>query len=365
MTVAEQIYRLLQEHDCVIVPGFGAFLKRYVAASIHPVSHKLSPPHYTVAFNAVLQVDDGLLIQTYQASLLEAGASKKAVSLFVANAKHALEKGESVYLNRLGVVYTSKEGNWIFEPESGSLTFNDFGLVALYARPIERTLEEETMAEPIKPKASRPVKSRSAGIRNTKAEKAPEKGTETKKKPIGLLIAAGLALLLLVPSIWLGVGVYTGNIQTAGLFGLLNLPSGKEALNIPTQDSTTQSVPEVVSEDTTTILTETEIVESEPVIQEEYEAPVEASPKQNNQELFLVPTAGHFYVVAGSFSAKNNALRYARQFRAEGVEAYVMKGRDGNFFKVVIGDLSSKAEADKLLDSLRPNYGLDLWALKY
>ena len=55
------IGKLLFEHDCVIIPSFGGLLANYVGAEIHPITNALKPPRKKIAFNEVLQLNDGLL----------------------------------------------------------------------------------------------------------------------------------------------------------------------------------------------------------------------------------------------------------------------------------------------------------------
>ena len=61
MDVRVTISRLLEEHDCVILPGYGGFIGNYAPARIDPVSHSFVPPSKKILFNINLKQNDGLL----------------------------------------------------------------------------------------------------------------------------------------------------------------------------------------------------------------------------------------------------------------------------------------------------------------
>ena len=61
MNITLYINKLLNLHDCVILPGFGGFVTNYVNAKVSE-KNIFSPPRKIVAFNRNLKNDDGLLI---------------------------------------------------------------------------------------------------------------------------------------------------------------------------------------------------------------------------------------------------------------------------------------------------------------
>lgn len=52
---------LIKRYDCVIVPGFGAFIAQYQSARIEETSGIIQPPSRCIAFNESVQHNDGLL----------------------------------------------------------------------------------------------------------------------------------------------------------------------------------------------------------------------------------------------------------------------------------------------------------------
>src|SRR5680860_318593 len=62
MALEHYISELLYRYNCVVVPGFGAFLTQSRSAVIHEGTHTLYPPTKTVSFNQQLISNDGLLV---------------------------------------------------------------------------------------------------------------------------------------------------------------------------------------------------------------------------------------------------------------------------------------------------------------
>ena len=69
MKISHHIFNLLHEHDCVIIPDFGAFVSRNISAKISVDKTKIFPPNKEISFNKNLVKNDGLLINNI--SLIE------------------------------------------------------------------------------------------------------------------------------------------------------------------------------------------------------------------------------------------------------------------------------------------------------
>ena len=64
LEIHEHISRLLYDHECVIIPGFGAFLTRHHVAEVNNATHMLRPMSRRVHFNASINQNDGLLAKS-------------------------------------------------------------------------------------------------------------------------------------------------------------------------------------------------------------------------------------------------------------------------------------------------------------
>lgn len=66
--IARHIETLLLENDCVIVPDFGGFVAHYTAAEWKGQEQVFYPPGRVIGFNPKLQINDGVLAQSYMKS---------------------------------------------------------------------------------------------------------------------------------------------------------------------------------------------------------------------------------------------------------------------------------------------------------
>jgi hypothetical protein len=117
MQLSQYISTLLYRYECVVVPGFGAFLTHKVSAEIDTQAQVFSPPKKRLSFNEQLQSNDGVLanyIATSEKVSYENALSKIAKQ--VAEIQQSLKKNETVSLKYVGDLSRSKTGALEFEP---------------------------------------------------------------------------------------------------------------------------------------------------------------------------------------------------------------------------------------------------------
>lgn len=135
---------LILRHDCVTVPGWGAFIANYQPARVDSEFGCIFPPCRTVGFNASLTHSDGLLTSSIARGN---GITYDNASVLIAeevNAmRHALESGESITFGRLGSFSLNDEGSIVFEPATATNTAPDYtGLIAVKAVDLAETLKK-------------------------------------------------------------------------------------------------------------------------------------------------------------------------------------------------------------------------------
>src|SRR6478752_7743298 len=116
MKIEHYISQLLYRHQCVTVPGFGAFLAEIHSAQFNEVSNTFFPPKKVVSFNALLKNNDGLLAN--HISLSEKVDYETAVQKIkgeVDSWSHALENYQPILLHNIGIIKINSEGNQVFE----------------------------------------------------------------------------------------------------------------------------------------------------------------------------------------------------------------------------------------------------------
>ncbi len=96
MTLANYISDLLYRYECVILPGFGAFLTQKKSAHFDETINAFFPPKKLISFNAQLKKNDGLLAN-YIADSKEISypAAVYKIEEFVLQLNHELEKNKS------------------------------------------------------------------------------------------------------------------------------------------------------------------------------------------------------------------------------------------------------------------------------
>ena len=62
MVLEHYISELLYRYNCVMVPGFGAFLTQMKSAVIHNSTSAFYPPTKVISFNEQVVTNDGLLV---------------------------------------------------------------------------------------------------------------------------------------------------------------------------------------------------------------------------------------------------------------------------------------------------------------
>ena len=56
MKISSYIFELLQSHDCVIVPNFGALVARNISAKISSDGSIIFPPNKEISFKSTLEL---------------------------------------------------------------------------------------------------------------------------------------------------------------------------------------------------------------------------------------------------------------------------------------------------------------------
>lgn len=116
--IGPAISELLPGHECVIVPGLGGFITSFAPAHIDVKANYFMPPRKSVAFNAGLSNNDGILANhisgKYNISYTQALYN---INEWAQNAKHMLYNGEELVIESIGTLRINTAGNLHFEPD--------------------------------------------------------------------------------------------------------------------------------------------------------------------------------------------------------------------------------------------------------
>lgn len=112
---------LLTRHDCVIVPGIGAFIASESESSIDFSSGVLTPRHREVSFNGSVVTDDGLLSHSIARSeRLSYEEAHRFLFRHIERMKADLASEGEVSLGMVGRLLKEEEGLLRFEPRQAS-----------------------------------------------------------------------------------------------------------------------------------------------------------------------------------------------------------------------------------------------------
>ena len=133
ISIDRHISRLIADHDCVIIPGFGAFLSHRISAHYNAEEQMYMPPRRTLGFNPQITMDDALLTTAY---MQQYGISYKQAAILMKDdikklKKHLSRKGQ-LYFGELGRLYMNIDGIISFEPaENGIDDPDNYGMIPL------------------------------------------------------------------------------------------------------------------------------------------------------------------------------------------------------------------------------------------
>jgi len=150
MELSAHIHYLLFRHDCVTVPGFGAFLVEQKAAYYDAVKQRYFPPAKELSFNEQLKSNDGILAshlaKSYGVSYERAGMDMHQQIIVW---KEAVQK-RTLNVPTLGVFTLNSEGKMVFTPEIGlNFLAASYALPSVAAQPISRTIVDQPTKPPV------------------------------------------------------------------------------------------------------------------------------------------------------------------------------------------------------------------------
>jgi len=140
MKISNHIFNLLQEHDCVIVPNFGAFVARNISAKISSDGSKIFPPNKEITFNKSLVKNDGLLINRISSSEnISYEVADDKLNKWVIKSHKKLKKQGYFEIKNIGSISLKKD-KYIFIPSQNSIFLkSSYGLNSIDSQQIERT----------------------------------------------------------------------------------------------------------------------------------------------------------------------------------------------------------------------------------
>ncbi len=131
--LALHIEYLLLRHDCVILPGFGAFINARCAAHYNPFTDRWIPMTKEVRFNQAVNHDDGLVANSYARKYsLTFHEARTLLNSDIKELRYLIENDGEVSLGRLGYVSAGDENTIRFSPfQTAEQTNRELGFVSV------------------------------------------------------------------------------------------------------------------------------------------------------------------------------------------------------------------------------------------
>ncbi|TLP80796.1 SPOR domain-containing protein [Maribacter sp. ACAM166] len=317
MILEHYISDLLYRYNCIVVPGFGAFLTQKTPARINQDTNTFCAPTKSLAFNGQLISNDGLLVS--YVSELENISFETALSTIEEQVKiwdKTLRNEAALNLLNIGLLTRNAEAKLLFQPasEPNYLT-SSFGLSNFNSIPITReVLKEEIVAIE----------------ENIPFIISPERREVKGFRPY-LKYAAVLLLAF-----------------STGLTGYRVIQQQRTNELVARQDAqeyVTKQIQEATFFDLTPLELPTVTVDASTII----------LPAINEGEMH--------HIVAGAFRVKANADRKIEQLKIKGYNSTYYGTNDYGLHVVTYESHSNSADALKALKEIKRTQSKDAWLL--
>jgi hypothetical protein len=307
MQLTTYISDLLYRYECVIIPGFGAFLTRYKSAHIDDFTSTFNPPSKIVSFNKQLQANDGLFAN-YVASVEKCSyeTALQKIRNFTSEISKDLSEGKTISFKSIGEFSLNEEKSLQFEPlHQQNFSTSAFGLSSFVSPKISREVYKETV--------------------QSIEEKAPIIFTPEKREAKPYLKYAAIAIIALSAIGFGSLKLYESQVQK---FNLAERQKANSLIDNQIQEAT------FVIENPLPVLS-----------------------------LQLPKHAGMYHIVAGAYREEENAAKKVEQLREKGFSPLKMEPTRYGLYQVLYSSFEDRVEALNKLREIQKTENPDAWML--
>ena len=150
MKIELYISQLLYRHQCVTVPGFGAFLTEFQSAQLDEKSNSFCPPKKMISFNPFLKNNDGLLAKhVADGEKISYEIAVNHIQNEVSHWKSKIQEFGNLDVKNIGDFSLNSENNIVFLPKDKINYFKEsFGLSSFVSPSIKREVYNESIEKP-------------------------------------------------------------------------------------------------------------------------------------------------------------------------------------------------------------------------
>ena len=350
MKIADYIWILVSEHDCVVIPRLGAFVSTNVPAKVLFHENSFVPPTRMIKFIERLQHDDNLVVDYI--SLEESISTEEArirLEYFIKGVRVSIDRGDSVPFPHLGKLIPTDNGEIDFVAnKSLDLNPESFGFDRFVSPAISREFRFSNVTG-MQKSGSRSYENYLDKTSQTYHIARSKRVYWTGNLRRTMLKVASLVLLFTV----LGSLILVSNPSKQGLNSSMStvfsfdmhFPSSfvkmwKRLDNLPSTDSEGDQLNEQRVEDMGRHF-------------------LGSGPQIN-------PIGDHkrfYFLIAGSFFNRKNAVRFASELKRKGYQSEVISFQDRGPFRVSYAYVQGKFNALDLLTEIRNHENPSAWLL--
>ena len=304
MQLATYIKDLLYRYECVIIPGFGAFLTQTRSAHINLENHTFYPPNKVISFNRQLQTNDGILAN-YMASVEGCSyeLALQKIRNFTGKISLELAEGKTVSLHHIGNFALNTHQAVEFTPsEVENFNTSAFGLSSFVSQSIDRVVISE--------ENERPVATLSQ---------------ESKKTRIPVMRYAAVGLIAITLGGFSGLKIYENQIES---HNFAERQKADSLVGVQIQEAT--------------------FVISNPL------------PALN---VVIEKEVGKYHIVAGAFKIEANAKKKLAQLSQKGFTPQMIGKNRYGLHQVVYSSHEDRLDALQTLRTIKRTENKDAWLL--
>lgn len=359
--VISAITHVLHEHECAVVPGFGAFILRKNFGIANPFSGQIKPASHSIYFNADIKEDDGFvanaLKEQFGYSFKQAG---QLLTDFAQDIATICQHGGSFKMSPLGSFHRNPTGELFFLADVNlNLSLLSYGLPVIewqwkqVSEPIRSVTSSASAPEFSVTKNPEPVElkrevlqeslvAESTPILEDKSDEHHSEFTVSKRtQPLLWRAAASFAIISIGAGILMTVAQIWSVSSGQDLASLIPQDSQSNQINALPKQSKIAEIQSIV---------ETQEVDSSISHQIDYGMGIDGIEAFHQA---MREMKGKFTVTGGSYITLDLAKRECLLWQKMGIDACVVPVKRSSLNKVVLGKFHDESRASHFAESIK------------
>lgn len=348
MTVEQAISALLYDHDIVIVPALGAFVRHDESAQVNVITNEFQRPSSTLEFDPAQREENPLIIEyLMEHDSVSDEEARQQIAAFVAQCYSQMRDGQPYTLEGIGTLSLDSLQELCFVPDvSAEFNAEAFGLADLEARPVFGDPGPAPQDDVIRDESKQDIK-------QWGTDDVMEEHENKKKHSLWWLWMLMLLLLLGGAAFWY---FYFRPVEPE--------PNPPLAVtNTPTENNSVDDPLEIPEPIEITVDTIVQSVDTTEYTMDPLESETDSVPEPMPTPQVIQPDPeSKAFIIGGCFGVEEYALNMVATAIEQGcTEAFVMKR--GTKFYVSYGQYPTAADAKAALPDIVANYNSKAWIL--